>query len=136
MESKDIKYNNTLIISLISIDDYNKSINLEKEEKKDALKLNINKYFYKFINTFNLKILLNYLTKNNIYKLTNSSNEIITSFTGDIPNYSSIFIKDKIDNLDNIILLSNVRQDSYPHNYNLLILMHKIKYLLNNKIFV
>ena len=93
MESNNIKYNNTSIISLISIDDYNKSMNLEKEEKKDALKLNINKYFYKFINTFNLKILLNYLTKDNIYTLTNSSSEIITSFTEDIPNYSSIFIK-------------------------------------------
>ena len=101
-ESNEIKYNNTSIISIINEDEFN-NIDLEKEKDKDMSKLNINKFFYKFINTFNLNILLNYLTKDNIYTLTNTSNEKITSFSEEIPNYSSLFIKDKNNNIDNII---------------------------------
>ena len=103
-ESNDIKYNNTSIISLINKEEFSNSIEKEKEldKEKDIFKLNSNKYFYKFINTFNLNILLNYLTKDKIYKLTNISNEINTSFTENMTNYSSLFIKEKNNNLDNI----------------------------------
>jgi hypothetical protein len=105
-ESNEIKYNNTSVISIINEDEYNKDndndLEKEKDNDKDVSKLNINKYFYKFINTFNLNILLNYLTKDNIYTLTNTSNEIIPSFSEDI-HYASLFIKDKNSNVDNII---------------------------------
>ena len=103
IESGEIKYNNTSIISIIGEEDVNNNNNNNNELEKETKKMNINKYFYKFINTFNLNILINFLTKDNIYTLINSSNEKITSFTEDIPNYSTLFIKDKNNNIDNII---------------------------------
>ena len=94
IELGDIKYNNTAILSIIGIEE--EEDNNKNELEKETSKIKINKYFYKYIDTFNLNMLIYFLTKDSIYKLANSSN-------GDIPNYSTLFIKDKNNNLDNIM---------------------------------
>ena len=97
MESNEIKYNNTSILSIIEVKE-----NQEKE------KLNPNKYFYRYINTFNLNILINLLQKDNIYSLSdkNSSNEKNELLSQNISKYTSLFIKEQKYNLDNIINIS------------------------------
>ena len=126
-ESNEIRYNNTSILSLIE-DNNNNNNNIECE--KDITNFNQNKYFYKYINTFNLNILIKILTKDNIYNLINTSNEN-NSFLEDISKYSSLFIKEQNNNLDNII---NISPDSL-----LIETKDKIKYsyitsMLNTKI--
>ena len=98
IDLNEIKYNNTSILSLVED-------NNDIEQEKKVQKINMKKYFYKFINTFNLNILINFLSKDNIYNITNSSNEKI-SFSEDFSKYSSLFIKEKNNNSDNIINIS------------------------------
>ena len=103
IDSNEIKYNNTSILSIIGEkDNQNNNVELEKE------KLNLNKYFYKFINTFNLKILINLLLKDNIYSLSdkNSSKEKNELLSQNISKYTSLFVKEQNNNLDNIINIS------------------------------
>ena len=99
IDLNEIQYNNTSILSLVEED------NNDIEQEKRVQKINMNKYFYKFINTFNLNILINFLSKDNIYSITNSSNEKI-SLSEDFSKYSSLFIKEKNNNSDNIINIS------------------------------
>ena len=103
IESNEIKYNNTSILSIIE-EKENQNNNVELENEK----LNTNKFFYKFINTFNLNILINLLQKDNIYSLSykNSSNEKNELLSQNISNYTSLFIKEQKYNLDNIINIS------------------------------
>ena len=130
-ESNEIRYNNTSILSLIEDNDNdNNNNNNNIECEKDITNFNQNKYFYKYINTFNLNILIKILTKDNIYNLINTSNEN-NSFLEDISKYSSLFIKEQNNNLDNII---NISPDSL-----LIETKDKIKYsyitsMLNTKI--
>ena len=97
-EENEIKYSNA---SILSLGDYN-SINNIKESKEDIIQFKINKYFYKYINTFNLCILLNSLTKNNIYKIENSPINNIPSSLEIVSKYTSIFVKEQNNCIDNI----------------------------------
>ena len=97
--SNEIQYNNTSILSLIEE-------NQEFEQKKNVQKINMYKYFYKYINTFNLNILINFLSKDNVYSIKNLSNEKINLLSKDFSNYFSLFIKEKNNNSDNIINIS------------------------------
>ena len=125
IESNEIQYNNTSILTLVED-------NGDIEQENNVQKMNPNKYFYKYINTFNLNILINLLSKDNIYNITNSSNEKISLLPEDFSKYSSLFIKDQNNNSDNII---NISSDN-----SLIETKDKIKYayitsLLNIKLF-
>ena len=127
-ESNEIKYNNTSILSLI--EDGNTNDNNNNKGEKNISNFNENKYFYKYINTFNLNILIKILTKDNIYNLVNTSDEK-NSFLEDISHYSTLFIKEQNNNLDTII---NISPDSLLKETN-----DKLKYsyiisMLNSKL--
>ena len=99
-ESNEIKYFNT---SILSIGEYsNNKNNNNNEIKEDTLKININKYFYKYINTFNLILIFNSLSKNNLYSITNTNNCNITSFSDIVSKYNELFIKDQKININDV----------------------------------
>ena len=101
IESSELKYNNTSILSLVEEDNIN---NINNDETEN----NIVKYnnIYKYINTFNVNILINFLTKDNTYNISSSSNEPLSLLSDDFSKYSSLFIKDQNNNSDSIINIS------------------------------
>lgn len=112
-ESNEIKYYNNSILSIIE----------EKENQNNNAELNSEKYFYKFINTFNLNLLINSLQKDNIYNLSNknSSNEINELLSQNISKYTSLFIKEQKFNVDNMNISADCTlinsKDKLKHSY-------------------
>ena len=112
-ESNEIKYSNNSILSIIE----------EKENQNNDVEINSKKYFYKFINTFNLSLLINSLQKDNIYNLSNknSSNEKNEFLSQNISKYTSLSMKEQKCNMDKMNISIDCSlinsKDKLKHSY-------------------